>query len=293
MPDPDERDSARADVSVPPELVYALVLLSALAHAAWNLLIKASSDSLLMLTAIRTVGVCGGIVVALLVPPPAARSLPWLAAGALVLYVYYVFMLNAYRVGDLSRVYPVSRGLAPLIVLAASAGYALDPVQPSAIAGAVLICVGILALARSGAAGGAPAIVYAGCTGVTIAIYTVLNGIGVRESGSVLGYAAWLEIASGVGVLAYASARRRNRIGAFVRHHWRAGLVAGVLSGAGYVIALWAMTHAPMATVAALRETGVVFAALLGALVLREPFGTRRTLAALVVAAGVGVLGIG
>jgi drug/metabolite transporter (DMT)-like permease len=276
---------------VPLELVYALVLVAAFGHAFWNALVKGSSDHLLMMSAIRLVGLGTGVGLALFVPAPAPASLPWLAGGTLLLFVYYVFMLNAYRVGDLGQVYPVSRGVAPLAVVALTLLAGDEKLGAGTAAGIALICAGILSLSFSGARARASAIAFAVATGLAIAGYTYLNGIGVRLSGSVLGYAAWLEIATAVGLLSYAAARRRGRIGAFARAHWRNGLVAGLFSIAGYVIALWAMTHASIAAVAALRESSVVFAAILGTFLLREPLGARRIASAAAVLAGILLLG--
>ena len=275
------------DSPIPREAVYGLVLLAAVAHAAWNAMVKTSGDRLLMLAAIRAVGFLAGVVAALLVPAPAPASLPFLASAAVVHYVYYGFLLNAYRVGDLSQVYPLARGVAPLVVALATALFVTDPKGPLPGPGVWLIALGVVSLSRFGAAREARAVALAVGTGLAIAGYTLLSGFGVRLADSVIGYVAWLEIATGTGVLAFAGVTRRGHIHRFAKTHWPTGAIAGVLSVGAYFIVVWAMAFASMAAVAALRETSVVFAALLGTFLLHEPLGTRRFLAAASVLLGI------
>lgn len=272
---------------IPREAVYALVLLAAIAHAAWNAMIKTSGDRLLMLAAIRAVGLLTGGVAVFLVPAPAPASLPFLAGAAVVHYVYYGFLLNAYRVGDLSQVYPLARGVAPLVVALSTVLFITDPKGPLSGPGVLLIAFGVVSLSRFGAAREMRAVAFALGTGLAIAGYTLLSGLGVRVADSVIGYFAWLEIATGTGVLAVAGVWRRGGIGHFAKRHWRAGATAGVLSVGAYFVVVWAMNLAPFASVAALRETSVVFAALIGTFMLREPLGARRLLAAALVLLGV------
>jgi drug/metabolite transporter (DMT)-like permease len=275
------------NLPIPREAVYGLVLLAAVAHAAWNAMVKTSGDRLLMLAAIRAVGLLAGVIAAFLVPAPAAASLPFLAGAALVHYVYYGFLLNAYRVGDFSQVYPLARGVAPLVVALSTALFVADPKGPMPGPGVLLIALGVVSLSRFGPARDTRAVAFAVGTGLAIAGYTMLSGLGVRLADSVVGYVAWLEIATGAGVLAVAGVWRHSDIGRFAKMHWRAGAIAGVLSVGAYFIVVWAMSLTSMAAVAALRETSVVFAALLGTFLLREPLGTRRLLAATSVLLGI------
>lgn len=255
-------------------------------------MVKGSGDRLLMLAAIRVVGLVVGLPVALLVPAPAAQSLPYLAGAACVHYAYYALLLNAYRVGDMSQVYPIARGISPLLVAllaAALAGEVLGPLSALAI---LLLSGGILVLALSGGHFNRPAVAFALLTGVAISGYSFLSGVGIRQSGSLLGYIAWLEIATGLGMGSVALARRRSAVVDFVRGQWRAGLAAGLLSVVGYGIALWAMSVLAMAPVVALRETSVVFAAIIGSVFMGEGFAGWRIVAAVAVVIGIVLLGI-
>ncbi len=279
--------------AMPHSAIYALVLVAAIAHASWNAMVKSSADRLLMLASIRVVGLVAGCVVALAVPLPSLQSVPFLLAAALVHYLYYALMLNAYRVGDMSQVYPIARGIAPLLVALLAALVAGEVLGPLATLAVLILCAGILALALSGQAANRSAIVFAVLTGVAIAGYSFLSGIGVRRSESVFGYIAWLEIATGLGMTAVACVRRKPVLVAFVRTQWRSGLLAGVLSVAGYATVLWAMSVLAMAPVVALRETSVVFAAVIGSIFLREGFAGRRVAAAAAVLVGAVLLGVG
>jgi len=272
---------------MPHSALYALVLIAAIAHASWNAMVKSSGDRLLMLTSIRVVGLMGGLVVASMVPFPSAKSIPFLLAAAFVHYLYYALMLNAYRVGDMSQVYPISRGIAPLLVALLAALLAGETMGPLATIAVFVLSAGILALALSGHTVNRQAITFAFLTGVAIAGYSFLSGVGVRKSESVLGYIAWLEIATGVGMVAVAYVRKKSALAGFVRTQWKTGLVAGLLSVSGYAIALWAMSVLAMAPVVALRETSVVLAAIIGSVLLREGFAIRRVVAAITVFVGI------
>jgi len=277
-----------------PLVLYGIVLFAALAHACWNAMVKASGDRLLMLASIRAVGLAAGLAVALLVPLPSPESLPFLAAAALVHYLYYALMLGAYRVGDLSQVYPISRGVAPLLVAFLAAALGGEVLGRTATLALLFISGGIFALAIAKGRVNRQALLFALFTGIAIAGYSFLSGLGVRRSESVLGYIAWLEIATGIGMLGIAVATRERKVlGDYVRGQWRVGLLAGLLSVGGYAIALWAMSVLALAPVVALRETSVVFAALIGATFLREGHTAQRLLATLAVLLGVILLASG
>lgn len=278
---------------MPHSTLYALVLAAAVAHASWNAMVKNSGDRLLMLASIRVVGLLTGLAVAAVVPLPSAESVPFLLAAATVHYLYYALMLNAYRVGDMSQVYPIARGVAPLLVAVLAAVLAGELLGPLSALAVLVVSTGIFLLAWSGHTVNRKAVVLALLTGVAIASYSFLSGLGVRKSQSLLGYIAWLEIATGVGMASVAYVRRKPVLVEFARTQWRSGLVAGVLAVAGYAIALWAMSVLAMAPVVALRETSVVFAAIIGSVFLREGFAGRRVAAATSVLVGIVLLGVG
>jgi drug/metabolite transporter (DMT)-like permease len=276
-----------------PNALYALILVAALAHALWNAMVKSSSDRLLMLASIRAVGLLAGVVVAGLFPLPAVESIPFLLAAAVVHYLYYALMLNAYRVGDMSQVYPIARGIAPVLVAFLASMFAGELLGPRAALAVLLISAGIFLLAWSGRTLNRKAVCFALLTGVAIAGYSFLSGLGIRKSESLLGYMAWLEIATGAGMVLVAYVRRKAVLLEFARTKWQSGLMAGLLSVTGYAISLWAMSVLTLAPVVALRETSVVFAAIIGSVFMREGFAGRRVAAAAVVAAGIVLVSLG
>ncbi len=256
-------------------------------------MVKTSGDRLLMLAAIRVVGLLSGLAIATLVPLPSTESIPFLVSAAAIHYLYYVLMLNAYRIGDMSQVYPISRGIAPLLVALMAALLAGEVLSPLSALAVLVLSIGIFLLVQSGHFVNRKAVVLALLTGIAIAGYSFLSGIGIRKSQSLFGYIAWLEIATGVGMVSVAYVRRKPLIVEFARKQWRSGLAAGLLSVTGYAIVLWAMSVLPMAPVVALRETSVVFAAIIGSVFLREGFAGHRVTAAVIVVAGITVLSAG
>ena len=277
---------------MPAELVYGVVLLAAVSHAVWNALVKASADRLLTLAVIRAVGLATGLALLPFVPAPAPESWPYLAAAILAHFAYYTFMLAGYRVGDLSRVYPIARGVAPLLVTGLAAWLAAEPLTALQLAAVTLASAGVLLLAfergrpQPGAAG------FALAMGLAIASYTFLNGMGARRAATLLGYFAWLETGTGAGVVLYTWARRGLVHPGFGVGNLARGIAGGAMSVGGYLAGIWAITLLPMGPVTAVRETSVVFGALIGVVVLGEPLGQRRIAAAAMVAAGIALLAL-
>jgi drug/metabolite transporter (DMT)-like permease len=262
------------------------VLGAALLHAAWNALIKSGREPLLDTALIAL----GGTLVALpllpLVPAPAPASWPYLAASVAVHLGYYTALAGAYKAGDLSHGYPIMRGVAPLLVAVASVLGIGETLPPAAWAGVLLISGGVLSLGMAGGGASRRATGWALLNALIIAAYTIADGAGVRLAGSPEGYVVWLFLFLG---LPFGLAVLAIRRGEFLRHaarHWRRGLAGAVLSGLSYGIALWAMTRAPVAVVAALREISVIFAALIGAWFLGEGHLRARLAGAAIVFAG-------
>ncbi len=270
-----------------------LVLLAAFVHATWNALVKAGGDPLLM---IATVSAVTSVISGCLLPFvqwPAAPAWPYIAAGVLTHNGFKVFLILAYRAGDLSRVYPLARGSAPLVVAAFAGVVAGEALSGWEAAGVALISVGLGSLAwepQRGAHMGTAGVLWALLTGVFIGAYTLVDGVGVRLSGGYLGYSAWLFFLDGMPMALLAFALRRRHLRAFLRSGVGPALVAGSLNLFAYFVVLWALNLGTMAPIAALRETGVLFAALIGRVVLKESFGWRRTAAAALVTLGIAVL---
>jgi len=273
--------------------IVALMLLSALLHASWNGLVKSeTTDRLVSFMVVMLTGAAVGLVLLPFVGPIAPEAWWFVVASALIHYVYYITLLNAYAYGDLSHVYPIARGSAPALVAIVSAIAAGELLNLHEIAGVALVSVGIasLALGRSTGTGsggdGLKATLYALATAVMIAAYSVVDGLGARLSGNTLGYIVWLNICDAPAVLAYVAWRRGWRIGPALHPVIGRAMIGGVIAMVGYGIAIWALSQGAMAHVAALRETSVLFATVIGTRLLGEPFGTRRVLAAAIVVSG-------
>lgn len=264
------------------------VLFAALLHASWNALLKSGTDVLLDTAAI----VIGGGVIALplvfVVAPPPPASWPYLAASATTHIAYYLLIVRAYRTGDLSLVYPLMRGTAPMITALLGIVLLHEWPAPLSWAGIGLISLGVFALALRTVdhVPSRVAIVSALANAVVIAAYTIIDGRGARVAQDAWSYICWLFLIDALPfTLMVAYARRGTFVRAMVERRWR-GLVGGGLSAGAYAISVWAMTQAPVALVAALRETSVLFAALIGARVLRERLSARRWAGAVAIVLG-------
>jgi len=271
--------------------LYGLVILSAIAHSVWNAMMKSAGDRTMTMVAIRVVGLALGLAAVPFVDWPAPAGWKWLALTALVQFAYYALLIRSYEIGDMSVVYPLARGLAPpLTALAAFLviGEALNPGQIMAVA---LISFGIMVLSL-GAGASRTAAGFALATGATVAAYSFLAGMGVRSGGTVLGFQAWLEIVNGIAMVGFALLTRRAAFLDHARRHAAAGLLAGVLSVVGFLAYLAAARSLPLGPITALRETSVIFGAVIGTLVLKEGFGPRRIAAASLVAIGIGLLAV-
>lgn len=279
-------------MALQPHLVF-LVLLAAVLHATWNAVVKASGDRFLSFTAIRGTGTVLGCLAAAFVPVPVPEAWPYLLAGVAIHNCYYVVLLQAYRFGDLSHVYPLARGIAPVTVAVLAAVFAGEVPNAGAMAGIALVSLGVTSLMFAGpsmAQGGLKPVVLAVVTGLFIASYTVVDGLGIRLGQTALGYIVWLNVGEGIPFMIAASVMRRRDIGPFLKQNWPRTTGTGVLVVAAYALVLYALGQGAMAHVSALRETSVLFAVIIGWAVLREPFGRHRIAAAAVIVTGVVLL---
>ncbi|MEU6879320.1 DMT family transporter [Streptomyces sp. NPDC046712] len=274
-------------------LVAAAVLIAAVTHASWNAIAHTIRDQLLSFTLIAGGGALIGAVAAFFVPLPAAGAWPYLIASAVLHVGYMALLMRSFTLGDFGQMYPIARGTAPLAVTFLAAAFVDEVPDGWQLTGVAFACAGLTGLALWGIRGSGrrpdwPALLAAGATGLAIAGYTVVDGVGVRASGTPLGYIAWLMLLQGTAIPAYALWTRRSALLPQLRPHAARGLLGAALSTAAYALVLWAQTKAALAPIAALRESSIIVGAAIGALFFKERFGGPR-----VAAAGLMVVGIG
>lgn len=278
--------------SMPP-LAIAAALTSALIHASWNAALKGGRDRIADAFLIAVGGILTWLVVVVFFGAPAPQAWPYLGLSVAIHLVYWFALFTGYDAGDLSHIYTLSRGSAPMLVAVGAALAASEIPPPIKILGVVCVSSGVLLV---GASPHAPlkATLWALFIGVCIASYSLVDALGARAGGDALVYVAWTSGIMGVPMIAFAVWRRggsqllRDASVAPIR-----GLAIGVISFLGYGLVLWAQTIAPIAQVTALRETSVVFGALIAFLFLGEQLGLRRWLGASVVALGAGLIAFG
>lgn len=279
--------------------VVLAVLLAALLHASWNALVKGGSDRWLTSGMIGGFGGIGGLIVALaFLPLPLPHHWPWLIGSGALHAAYFIFLVNAYAHGDLGKVYPIARGSAPLIIIALSAPIVGDIPNIGELVAVLVLVVGVIALTiepKQVASTNIRTIVLALMTGACIAAYSLFDALGIRTIGpevenGTLFYLCWIMVFAAIPIVIATYIVRRGHIVSYVRSHALQGIGGATIALTSYGLVLFAFANASVASVAALRETGVVFAALIGVLVLGERFGKRRIPAAILVAAGAGAL---
>ncbi len=271
-------------------LLIGLVLTAAVLHAVWNAMIKSGGTPEITIASYHVVGTLICIVLAAFLPFPDRAAWPILIGSMAVHNLYYFVLARAYRSGDLSQVYPLFRGVAPVLVAFGAAIVAHEYLTLGTIAGIIFISLGLVSLAfRTATFGEMPraAIGWATATGVLIATYTVLDGLGVRATSNKLSYIVWLFILELVPIGTIMLVTQRAEWFNYIRSNpWKV-IFGGIASSAGYGLVIYAMSLGAMAVVSSLRETSVIFAAIIGALFLREPFGAARIQAAILVAVGI------
>lgn len=269
--------------------VFLAVLAAAVMHAGWNVLVKLRLDRFLSLFLIQgSMGAMGLIMLAVF-PFPAAASLPYVAASGALHLGYNLFLARAYRTGDLSQVYPIARGAAPLLTLAVSWLAVHEDIGLAGAAGIAVLVSGIWLVSLAGRRAvrlDGMTLFFALGTSVFIAAYTIVDGLGGRASDSTSGYSALLFVIDAAFLSSVAVATRGPGVFAQVAPHWKLGAAGGALSAGAYWIAIWAMSHAPIAAVAALRETSILFVMIMSIRVLKETVTPPRIGGAVLIAAG-------
>ena len=273
-------------------IVFTTVLLAALLHAGWNVIVKSNADRLLSLTVLQSFMALMGAGMVAAFGFPGHHVWPWAIASGLLHLGYNLFLVRAYRHADLSVVYPIARGAAPLMTLVGSLFLTQDAVSVW-MAFAIVVLVGGLMLMGMGqkSPGVDPhALTYALGTACWIAAYTLVDGMGARASGNALGFAGVIFMFDGLLILSFAIWRRGRSLVHGFAVNWKSGLVGGAASCAAYGIVVWAMTKAPIASVAALREVSIVFVLFLSARILKEDLGWRRILGGMMIVGGASLL---
>jgi drug/metabolite transporter (DMT)-like permease len=270
--------------------VFAAVLFAAACHAAWNATIKRGLDPLAT-TVLISIG--AALVSAVLVPVvglPAKAAWPWCGASVLIHLFYFAALIESYRAGDMGQVYPIARGAAPLMTATVTTLFIGEPLGLAGWCGIILLVAGVLLLSLRGGRDLAKldrrAVGFALFTAVTVCGYSVVDGLGARSAGDPNAYSVALFVGIGPVMAIYALARRGGEIVPAMAGNWRIGLGGGALQVGSYAIAIWAMTLAPIAIVAALRETSVLFGAVIAVVFLGEPLRASRIVAAAMIVAG-------
>jgi drug/metabolite transporter (DMT)-like permease len=268
------------------------VLGAAVTHAAWNAIAHGIKDQTLAFALIGVGGIAAGIPLVLVAAMPRAACWPYLLASVVIHVFYNLLLMQCYRLGEFGQVYPLARGTSPLVVTILAAIFIHEHLALLQVGGIGVVSAGLAVLVLAGRRPGRAAFLAAVGTGLTIAAYTTVDGVGVRLSGSPVGYIGWLMVLESLGVPMFAMARRRDVLLKQPPRILLAGLGAGALSVLAYGLVLWAQTRGALAPIAALRETSVIFGAIIATLVFREPFGRTRIAATVLVAAGIGLLNV-
>lgn len=280
-------------------IIALAVVLSALMHASWNALVKGGEDGWLTGAMISGIAASGALIVAVaFVPWPAPHHWPWLIGSGALHASYFILLVSAYAHGDLGKVYAIARGTAPLIIVALAGPLVGDVPGWQEIAAILVLVAGVIALTFEPgkfATADLKAVFLALLTGTMIAAYSLFDTIGIRTIGPEIEYAAivyvcWLMIFTAIPVLSVAFTIRRGKIIPYMRANMFKGIGGSAIAVGSYALILYAFENAPVASVAALRETGVVFAALIGTFLLGERLGKRRIPAAILVAVGASAL---
>jgi drug/metabolite transporter (DMT)-like permease len=268
------------------------VLAAAVTHALWNAIAHGIKDQTLAFALIGVGGAAVSVPLVIVAALPRSASWPYLLASVGIHVFYNLLLMQCYRLGEFSQVYPLARGVSPLVVTVLAAAFVHEHLAPVQIGGVAVVSAGLAFLVFGGRRPGRGAFLAAVGTGLTIAAYTTVDGVGVRASASPVGYIGWLILLQSLCVPLFAVVRRRDVLLKQPRRILLSGLLAGALSVLAYGLVLWAQTKGALAPIAALRETSVIFGAIIGTLVFHEPFGRSRIIATVLVVAGIILLNV-
>lgn len=269
--------------------IFLAVMFAAFLHAGWNALVKTGGDKFQAMFILSTSQGAMGLLMALVLPMPQGQVWLWLLASGLVHSLYKFFLTSAYEHGDLSRVYPIARGLAPMLVALAGVFFLSDQLSVLEYVGIAALGCGIIAMARGVFSNGESLhmLRFAFASALMTACYSLIDGLGARAAGDATVFVAWMFLIDGVIFGSWALWRRGPSVLSARRRVWLRGCMAGGASLGAYWIAVWAMTQAPIALVTALRETSILFAVLIGVVVFREKFDRAKAAATVLIVGGV------
>jgi drug/metabolite transporter (DMT)-like permease len=271
-------------------ILIGLVLTAALLHAVWNAMMKSGGTPEYSIAAFQLVGGLVCLAITPFVPLPDRASWPMIFTSVVIHNAYYFTLAQAYRTGDLSQVYPIFRGLAPMLVAVGAALTAGEWLSPGIWIGIALVSMGVSSLALFGRTFGRmsrQSLYWGLATSVLIAMYTVVDGLGVRAAGNSLSYILWLFVFEGVPIVCALLITNKSGWLRYMKENVGGVIGGGIAASTAYGLVIFAMSIGAMAVVSSLRETSVIFAAVIGSVFLREPFGAARVRAAVLVAGGI------
>ena len=273
--------------------LFLAIILAAFLHAVWNAMVKNEDNKYLAVTAIVLGHVPVSVLIILLTPIPSVESIPFIILSALLHIGYEWYLLSAYRFGDLTKVYPIARGTAPILITIVSLIFLGVALSNFEILGIIIISLGILSLSLQGAKGikNRSAVIYALVTGFFIMGYSITDGYGARVSNSFLSYMGWSFI---LNATIFPIILKINNKSEIITKTFKEGkkifFIGGTLSYIVYGIVIWGFTQAPIALITALRETSIIFALLIGTFFLKEKFTLLKVIATFVIFFGVALL---
>ena len=266
--------------------VFEIVLVAAVLHASWNAIVKAGKNTVLTMVLVTASAALWAVVLLPVLPSPSPESWPYIALSAALQIVYFALVARIYRIADMSQTYPIMRGAAPLIVALAGTLLLDEALSSSAWLGVCIICSGILIMLWSGGQKSREGLILALLNALVISGYTLVDGIGVRLSAASASYTLWIFLITGVAITCWATLTQWSQTRHYLRLNWHLGAVGGLGTLVSYGLALYAMTQAPVAVVAALRETSILFSAVISWLILKEHITIVRCVYVCVIAIG-------
>lgn len=270
--------------------LFSIILFAALLHALWNTLVKSAPDKFLTTTLVTASATGFAVIFLPFLPSPQMASWPYIVLSAVLQVVYYTLVARVYHIVDIGLAYPVMRGGAPLLVAILNLFVQKETLPPTAWVGVCVICAGILCMTTIHARSQRSGVFLALLIAAIIACYTLVDGMGVRLSHAPAAYTLWIFLLTGLPLMGWSMARHPARIRRYAVKNWSYGAIGGACTIVSYGLALWAMTSAPIAVVAALRETSILFVTLISVFVLREPVSQRRIAGACIIASGAMIL---